>query len=68
MIRPSSLSPPLLLPFPSSRPLCIYEQYTVSLPVIGEVYDHPNSCAERGTGNEARTHTYTIRDCLASEK
>ena len=56
---------PPFLPFPSPPPplplfppLCIYEQYTVSLPVLGEVYDHPNSCAEKGTGNAA--HSYTI--------
>jgi len=36
------------------------------LPVLGEIYGHPNSCAEKGTGNAA--HSYTIRDCLASEK
>jgi len=34
--------------------------------VLGEVYDRPNSWAEKGTGNAA--HSYTIHDCLASEK
>jgi len=34
----------------------IYEQCKVSLPTIGEVYNHPNSSAERGTGNAAHTH------------
>ena len=49
----------------------IYEQYSVSLPVIGEtilIAAQKGAQATRGTGNEAHSHTNTVFDCSASEQ
>jgi len=39
----------------------IYEQCRVLLPIVGEVYNHPNGSAERGTGNVAHMYIHIIQ-------